>query len=310
MDIIDGRLEEVNIENLPYLQYLRLKSVSVERITLNSLNALRRVFLYINDLQTDLQADLCDQIPNIEKLTVKLDSFSFEYVKAENKLSICLRSINDIDFSPFYPITNEIEKLHITDSNIDSGKLIRVFRHFRNVSDLSICESDITQIENGTFDGLPNLRSLSLHYNRDLETIDYDAFANLKQLEHLSLSHNFIQSLDNRVFSYLVSLETLNLIENGIESLDENIFSSLENLRHLYLGSNKYELLDHRLFVGLGNLIELHLPGCVLTNFDLRILDNLPRLEKILLSKMSIMHNETVILSRFYQSGIDFQFYI
>ena len=307
--ITDERLEEINIENLPYLKYLRLKSSSVDRITLKSLNALKRVFFYINHLQTGLQADLCDQIPNIEKLTVKLDAFLFDYVKTEKKLSISLHSVDDIDFFPFYPITNEIEKLQITDSKIDSGKLVRVFRHFRNVSDLSICESDIAKIENETFNGLPNLLSLSLHYNRYLETIDHEAFSNLKQLQHLSLSHNFIHSLDNRVFSGLVSLETLNLIENGIESLDENIFSSLENLRRLYLGSNKYELLDHRLFVGLGNLIELHLPGCVLTNFDLRILDNLPRLEKILLSKTSIIHNERAILNRFYESRIDFKFY-
>lgn len=310
MDISNGRLKEVNIDNLPYLQFLRLKSASVERISLKSLDSLKRMFLYINHLQTSLQADLCEQIPNIEKLTVKSDSFSFGYVKEEKSLFISFQSFNDIDFAPIYPISNEIETLQITDSTISNSRtFVSVCRHFRNVLDLSLSNSRIQKINREMFEKLSNLRSLSLHYNRDLKTINYDAFWNLKQLTHLSLAYNSIRSLDKRVFLNLVNLEILNVTENGIKRLDKEIFSNLRNLRQLYLGSSRYRRLDHELFVGLEYLYELHLPGCVLTNFDLRVLDNLPRLRRILLSKMSISHNKTEILNRFNESGIDFQFY-
>lgn len=310
MDISKGRLEEVNIDNLPFLQTLRLKSGSVERISLKSLNALKRMFLYINHLQTGLQADLCEQIPNIEKLTVKSDSFSFNYVKEEKSLLISFKRYNAIDFAPIYPISNEIETLRINDSTISNSRtFVSVCRHFRNVFDLSILNSRIEKINREMFVELSNLRSLSLHYNLNLKTIDYDAFSNLKELTYLSLSYNSIQSLDKRVFLNLVNLEILNVTENGIKRLNKEIFSNQRNLRQLYLGSSKYKRIDHELFFGLEYLYELHLPGCVLTNFDLRVLDNLPRLKRILLSKMSISHNETEILNRFNASGIDFQFY-
>jgi insulin-like growth factor-binding protein complex acid labile subunit len=310
LDISNGRLEEVNIDNLPFLQFLRLKSSSVERISLKSLHSLKRLFLYINRLQTSLQADLFEQVPNIEKLTVKSDSFSFDYVMEEKSLLISFKSFNDVDFAPIYPISNEIETLRINDSTISNSRtFLSVSRYFRNVLDLSITNSRIEKIDREMFEELSNLRSLSLQYNRYLRKIDYDAFSNLKELTNLSLAYNSIRSLDKRVFSSLVDLEILNVTENGIKRLNKEIFSNQSNLRQLYLGSSRYKRLDHALFVGLEYLYHLHLPGCVLTNFDLRILDNLPRLERILLSKLSISHNETEILNRFDEAGIDYQFY-
>lgn len=302
---------QVNIENLPFLRFLRLKLRSVERITLNTLHNLRKLFLYITNLQTSLQADLCEQVPHIEKLAVKFDSlqFSYEYIMEERKLSISFKSIKDIDFSPIDPISDKIERLQINKSIIDSTKLVNVCSHFRNVYDLAIYDSYISKIEKRMFEGSPNLRSLALHYNRNIEAVDYDSFSDLKALVNLSLCYNFIDSLDKRIFSDLVNLETLNVTENGIKSLDISIFSTLKNLRELNLRSSEYEFLDYRLFVGLGNLNELQLPGYKLINFDLRILDNLPRLKKIFLSKMSISHNETEILKRFNEAGINFQFY-
>ena len=302
---------QVNIENLPFLRFLRLKLRSVERITLNKLYVLKKLLLYITNLKTSLQTDLCDQVPHIEKLAVKFDSlqFSYEYIMEEKKLSISFKSIKDIDFNPIDRIANKIEKLQINKSIIDSTKLVNVCSHFENVFDLAIYDSYISKIEKRMFDGSPNLRSLSMHYNRNIETVDYDSFSNLKGLVNLSLCYNFIESLDKRIFSDLVNLETLNVTENGIKSLDISIFASLKNLRELFLRSSEYEFLDHRLFVGLENLKELQLPGYKLINFDLRILDNLPRLKKIFLSKMSINHNETEILKRFNESEINFKFY-
>lgn len=87
----------------------------------------------------------------------------------------------------------------------------------------------------------------------------------------------------------------------------ENIFLNLKNLRELELRSNELEKLDPELFIGLENLYELKLFNNKFRHFDLRILNYLPRLKKISLSRRLISHNETEILKRFKESGIEFE---
>ena len=293
-----------------------MKLPSVKRITLNSLNALKKLFLDISQLKSSLQPDFSNRYSNdIEEFFVKLDSLnvSFDYSLFDKKLVCSFKSNNNIDFGPIYTIRNKIEKLRINKSNIDSNKLFSIVcNNFKNLFELEIFDCIIYKIEKKMFDGLSNLRSLRLYSNRNNVQpimIDYDAYSHLKQLVNLDLSRNSFESFDKRIFSELFNLEILDLCGNWLKSLDENIFSNLKNLRELYLRSNYFDAFDHRLFAGLENLYELHLPDNKSLCFDSRILDCLPRLKKIILSRRSISHNETEILNRFQQSRIHFEFY-
>lgn len=61
-------MEKVAIENLPSLEFLHLRSHSVERIELKSLKSLKELILNINVEPNNLQTDFYDQMPNIEQL--------------------------------------------------------------------------------------------------------------------------------------------------------------------------------------------------------------------------------------------------
>ena len=247
-------------------------------------------------------------MPNIEELHFTFDILRFNMLK--KSFTISYLGHEDFDFASIHTFCNQIEKLEINKSTFYSSELISFCQNFTNLFELNIHDFNIDKVEKKLFDGLSNLRSLSLCYNY-FQTIDFDAFSNLKKLVKLDLKLDLIyiefEPLDKRTFSELVNLEVLNL--KGIKSLDENIFSNLKNLRELNLRSNELERLDHKLFDGLVSLYELYLPDYYLKYFDSRILDNLHRLKKIFLSRKSISHDETGILKRFKESGINFEFY-
>ena len=310
MVISKRTVKEVNIGNLRSLKHLRLKSHSVERITLKSLNALEKLSLDINYQLTKLQTDLYDQIPNIELLSVDcMDLFTYTVFILEKRVSI--RKMRNDEFSSVGLICNRIEKLSITHCSVKHlSKLFRVCDKFRDILELDISVCEDTKIEKKMFsDGFTKLRSLKILRSKNFLIIDHDSFSILKQLVSLDLSGNFLESIDKRTFSELANLEALNLSGNRIKSLDENIFSDLKNLRQLDLSSNRLEKLDSRLFIGLENLCELNLSGNKLTHFDLLILDNLPRLRKVNLSGNLIKKdNVTEILNRFKESAIESEF--
>ena len=181
--------------------------------------------------------------------------------------------------------------------------------HFPNLSRLNISYSGMTRLERKLFNSsMPLLRFLNVSSNCLLETIDHDAFSDLKQLDFLHLSNNSIDSLDKKLFSGLFRLENLYLNRNRLKNLDANIFSDLKSLKRLWLSGNQLEILDAKSFVGLENLNELNLSNNKLSHFDVRILDNLPGIKKIDLSKNEISIENAEILKRFNDSKIEFKF--
>lgn len=277
-----------------------MESDSVKQITLKSLNGLKILSLDINFLETNLQRDFFDQIPNFEVYRNLSAYFSFTFYKLEQKL--CIHKLK-IDYSSSTSlIFNQIEKLSV------KSKLLCASDNFRNILKLNINGCKIFIIDKNIFYGLANLRSLSLN-NNQFQMIDSDAFSNLVQLVYLDLSSNNIDSIYKLRFVELVNLESLKLSDNQIRSLNENIFMNLKNLRELDLSSNRLEKLDPKLFIGLENLCELNLSNNKLTHFDLSILDNLPRLKKVNLSGNFInKDDETEILKRFKESTIESEF--
>ena len=297
----------MNIESLSSLEYLHLRSESVERITLKSLNALKCLTLYISDIITNLQPDFYDQMPNIEVLTINCEFLDLNFRKLDQKLvirNLCNRSFNIDQF--FNHTHRNIEKLSVISCDDKQiSKLFSVCDNFRNLSQLDINDCEITKIDKRMFYESNHLRSLSLNRNKT-QIIDTDAFSNLKLLVSLDLSTNLIESIDKLTFSELVNLEKLSLNGNRLKNLHENIFSNLKSLRQLDLGSNELKFLNARLFFGLGNLYELNLSANGLIDFDLCILNYLRELKKINLSKNLIkQENETEIVHRFKENGIE-----
>ncbi|GJQ68855.1 hypothetical protein Trydic_g6055 [Trypoxylus dichotomus] len=81
------------------------------------------------------------------------------------------------------------------------------------------------------------LIELDVSYNK-LDFIDYDFFANLRNLKILNLSHNNLQKLYAQIFQGLSQLKTIDLSYNRIINLPDDVFTPLTSLQNLNLGYN------------------------------------------------------------------------
>jgi hypothetical protein len=111
----------------------------------------------------------------------------------------------------------------------------RAFRHFGNLTELSLNCVEIVRIDANAFAGLDKLEHLDLSDCR-LERVEVDTFGSLRNLESLTLSLNNLNHLEAGVFRRLVKLKHLNLDQNPLEqSMSEDLFCGLENLETLCL---------------------------------------------------------------------------
>ena len=281
-----GHFEYIIIENLSSIECLNLDLNSAKEISFKNLYALKELNIISYEI-INLQTDLFDNLPNIEKLSYHNNwmEIDFENVKKRINVALIKKDSNfDLIMNTF---CNRIEKFNMCSMNIESiTKLLNEY-HFQNLLQLEICFCDIIRIEKKFVDVLPpSIKNLHI-FRSNLQIIDHDAFSNLKQLVLLDLS------------------------VNQIKCLDERIFSDLKNVKKLNLWNNNLEVLNAETFVGLENLTELDLSFNQISHFDVRILDNLPRLERIDLSSRWIsikqIINKTEVMNRLKELKIEFK---
>lgn len=73
-------------------------------------------------------------------------------------------------------------------------------------------------------------------------------FKNMRNVENVDLSFNYIASIEAGAFDDMESLKKLSLHFNMIEALDERTFSKLPNLGTLYIDKNKIRYLSPATF--------------------------------------------------------------
>ena len=254
---------------------------------------------------------------NVEKLTLigNLSDFNLDNIINLQELSLKGLLHQDFNYEIFMNLGYQLTDLSINCSNIDNERMNKLFIHtnFPNLSKLSIMNTKITKLGNTIFSGFQKLRELTLCDNKELKVIDYGCFSDLKQLTRFNwIDSSFVVygyiGFDKKHFSDLTNLEYLKL--NGkIEHIEENMFSNLKNLAHLDLSS--CELKNHQLnaqsFFGLEKLKILDLKDNKLTNFDLRILENLPQI-KIVDLFYNFIENKREILNCTKDSNVEFKF--
>jgi Leucine-rich repeat (LRR) protein len=170
---------------------------------------------------------------------------------------------------------------------------------FENMSSLEILDISNNKIKHlnrdlfsglGAFNGLTNLKRLSIYHNEIYEIIP-GTFENMRSLEYLDLGINEIKKLNSAMFSGLggfngltklrqlemysdeineiltgtfenmSSLVYLNLGNNIIEHLVCGVFSGLFNLKYLDLSANDLQYLHPHTFLGLPNIQHLKFNG-------------------------------------------------
>ena len=100
------------------------------------------------------------------------------------------------------------------------------FQNLPNLRTLDLSNNRIGKIETGSFDGATNLHSLDLKQN-ELSHIEKGVFDPLKNLTFLELRENYFKCVKNSTFSGLRKLTHLSLAENMIKTIEINTFEDL-----------------------------------------------------------------------------------
>ena len=125
-------------------------------------------------------------------------------------------------------------------------------------------------------------------YRHNITQLQDGLFDGLRMLEILDFNHNNISSIGLRVFGGLSNLETLDLSYNGIAKLQNGLFDGLHKLKLLYLTFNEISSIGLHVFDGLSNLVTIQLSHNNITELQDGLFDGLHTLEILDLSHNNI----------------------
>lgn len=213
-------------------------------------------------------------------------------------LDLSKNNIQTIDQANF-PILLMLETLKLDNNSIDSvifpplerlqnvslrgNRLERLetnsFTSLRGLRNLDLSNNAITEIPNGTFEGL-NLFSLQLQGNRLGEVQHGYLFDGLINVNLLELSYNGFSSIPLNFFKGIGNLRDLRLEHNLLKELAENTFDDVPNLRYLSLKANRLSVIYNQ-FYSLTILGHLNLQNNNISSIHKAATNMLPLLSEI-----------------------------
>ncbi|CAG4930503.1 unnamed protein product [Colias eurytheme] len=176
--------------------------------------------------------------------------------KSENKTIVCSVRILETNGSSLAITSAEYSSRLFIECNqlllFESHLLANYFQKFSKLEDLSIHNCKLLRIPGNAFEGLRELKKLSIRSK------NYDWSSN-KNLE-LSLG----------TFNGLRELQSLDLGENNLKVIPSDVFCPLDNLQKLNLTHNKIKNIDR---IGLGNNCGLDILSLDLSYNELKTLN-------------------------------------
>ncbi|XP_045499120.1 toll-like receptor 7 [Colias croceus] len=176
--------------------------------------------------------------------------------KSENKTIVCSVRILETNGSSLAITSAEYSSRLFIECNqlllFESHLVANYFQKFSKLEDLSIHNCKLLRIPGNAFEGLRDLKKLSIRSK------NYDWSSN-KNLE-LSLG----------TFNGLRELQSLDLGENNLKVIPSDVFCPLDNLQKLNLTHNKIKNIDR---IGLGNNCGLDILSLDLSYNELKTLN-------------------------------------
>ena len=127
------------------------------------------------------------------------------------------------------------------------------------------------------------LQILHLENNAGITELVDDSFADLQNLENLSLGSCSIERVATASFNGLWKLVSLDLSQNRIggNNLSPEVFDSLPDLISLDISGNRMTTIasEYSLFTNLDALEELYMSNIQCTNFSKKIFQPLAKLK-------------------------------
>lgn len=227
------------------------------------ISRLKELNLQHNGLKCiDLSGFEC--LENLEKLVLEVNKIemlseaNFSRLKRLKSLSIGWNPIKVFERDVF----KGLEKLeNLSMKNVDNGKFCQItedfFNGLSNLKKLTLEYNSIRRLDPNTFRRLTKLEELDLRCNRLV--LEEGTFEDLTNLKSLNLGSNYLCQIKANVFSGLENLERLGLVRNGLENLNEGVFSGLRALKKLNLNRNELKFTSLRVLEELTNIESIDL---------------------------------------------------
>ncbi|CAB3239379.1 unnamed protein product [Arctia plantaginis] len=248
VDLTDNlipRVELSGFEKLTKLKYLILKKNEIKSLTASKKVEFQDLMLFdisYNKLE-NLPLFVFDLFPNIQNINISHnDIIRFDFLLTYKKFGISLINI-DLSKNPVIAWSSP--------RKLDNNTLIA------NLYELHICATNMTNIDDITFELFTSLQHLYLKFNQ-IRRLSVSPFSKLIFLENLDLSYNRISQLKTSNFRGLTKLRTLCLSNNNIESM-ESFAEELSNLKLLDLAHNKLQNILNEDLINLKELTVLYL---------------------------------------------------
>lgn len=163
------------------------------------------------------------------------------------------------------------------------------FQFYGELQYVDLSHNHLVSIQNRSFEAQKKLVEFHLDHNR-MSQITKKTFDGLRQLKVLSLRGNFLEDLPDRLFVVLNILEELDLGQNRISRIDSAAFEGLPSLRVLSLDDNLLKVVPTPTFPYLANLAELHVGLNVFTSLTDDTFKGLGKLSILDVSDASLMN--------------------
>nr|WBP49915.1 Toll-like receptor protein [Mimachlamys nobilis] len=165
---------------------------------------------------------------------------------------------------------------------------VGVCEHAVSLKHLRLYENHFKILDITNLQQCMNVTHLDISSNQILKIIG--SLNNTMSIEHLNLSHNFIQEIGDNHFGNFVKLSFLNLAKNEIGSISQNALQGLPSLDTLNFSGNKLSNSSAlaRAFLHLENLTELCLTGNNLQSLPDGMFESMVKLKTLDLSQNSL----------------------
>ena len=165
--------------------------------------------------------------------------------------------------------------------------------------------NQIIILQVGCFEGIINLKDLSLQHNKLSTDIGHSPFLLLKAVKWLPLGKNNILHFPHTFLTGVQSLQSFELSLNNLSKIEKHYFNNSQHLAFLFLQDNRIEFIETGTFAQHRKLTFLNLKNNKLKCLDREVF--LPiQIQKALMesartrAKMSIYLDKNPIMCRAY----------
>lgn len=236
------------------------------------------------DCHSTVLVDIMESIPiNVKRLNMRIPN---------------VEKIDEFFFSKYF----NLHYLFIEAQSLTSIHKF-AFSNLTKVEELRLRSTKITKLKANMFSGLIHLHYIEIIENRNLVSIEKNAFAGLPILDHLYITDNALECLPEDPFSELIKLKYVFLSGNKLQTINLTIFASLPNLKSITLSDNRITEVSGHLGSYNDELHLIYLHNNRLTTIESKTFANLRGLDEVRLDRNMIT---TIDHDAFSNSSINF----